>query len=154
MALPKNCINNQILNSLGFTLMEILVVMGILAVLGTFGYLVTIDCYKSYAFNAERDTIVAILQKARSQSLANINESAHGVHFDSGQYVIFQGAAYGGGAPFYQALPASFGITHSGIIDVVFAQLSGDANPGGNLILGDGKRSETISINNEGQINW
>ena len=134
--------------------MEILVVTGILAVLGTFGYLVTVDFYKSYAFNAERDTIVAILQKARSRSLANINESAHGVHFDPAQYVIFQGDAYGSGAPFNQALPASFGITHSGVIDVVFAQLSGNANLSGNLILSDGKRSETISINNEGRINW
>ena len=135
-------------------MVEVLVVIGILAVLSTLGYLVAIDFYKSYAFNAERDTIVAILQKARSQSLANINESAHGVHFEPGQYVIFQGIAYNSGALFNQALPASFGITHSGIIDVLFTQLSGDANSSGNLILSDGKRTAVISINKEGQINW
>jgi len=138
----------------GFTLIEILAVIGILAVLGTFGYLVTIDFYKSYAFNAERNAIVAILQKARSQSLANINQFPHGVHFDSDQYVIFQGSVYDSGNSFNQKIPAAFGITHSGIIDVVFAQLSGDASPGGNLILSDGKRLTTISINNEGRINW
>ena len=138
----------------GFTLIEILVVIGILAVLGTFGYLVTIDFYKSYAFNAERDAIVAILQKARSQSLANINESSHGVHFDSNQYVIFQDPVYDSGNSFNQNIPAAFGITHSGIIDVVFSRLSGDASSGGNLILSDGRRSTVISVNSEGQINW
>src|ERR1039458_2199647 len=66
----------------GFTLIEVLVVMGILAILSTMGYLITIDFYKSYAFNAERDTIVSLLQKARAASLSNINESPHGVYFD------------------------------------------------------------------------
>lgn len=129
-------------------------VITILAVLSTLGYLVTIDFYKSYAFNSERDTIVAILQKARSQSLANINESAHGVHFDQGQYVIFQGSAYDINSGLNQRLSAASGIGHSGIIDVVFAQLSGDVNPSGNLFLNDGQRSAVISINREGQINW
>jgi prepilin-type N-terminal cleavage/methylation domain-containing protein len=138
----------------GLTLIEILVVLGILSVLATFGYLVTMDFYKGYAFNAERNIIVSILQKARSQSLANINESAHGVHFDPGQYVIFQGASYNSGAGFNQITPAAFGIGHSGVADIVFAQLSGDVNPGGSLILSDGKRSAVISVNNEGRINW
>jgi len=140
--------------NIGFTLIEILVVLGILSIIATFGYLVTMDFYKSYAFNAERDTIVAILQKARSQSLANINESAHGVHFDSEQYVIFQGSAYNSNDNFNQIIPSAFGITHSGITDVVFFQLSGDVGSSGSLILSDGKRSAVISINSEGQINW
>jgi prepilin-type N-terminal cleavage/methylation domain-containing protein len=139
---------------MGFTLIEILVVLGILSVIAMFGYLVTMDFYKSYAFNAERDTIVAILQKARSQSLANINESVHGVHFDPAQYVVFQGSVYNSGDAFNQVIPSSFSVTHNGVADVVFAQLSGDAGPSGSLILSDGKRSTIISINGEGQINW
>jgi prepilin-type N-terminal cleavage/methylation domain-containing protein len=141
-------------DNIGFTLIEIIVVIGILGILSSLGYLVTMDFYKSYAFNAERDTIVAILQKTRSQSLANINESSHGVHFGSGQYVIFQGLAYNSGDAFNQAILSSFAITHSGLTDVVFTQLSGDASPSGSLILSDGKRSAAIFINSEGQINW
>jgi len=133
---------------------EVIVVIGILSVLASFGCLTTVDFYRSYAFNAERDTIVAILQKARSQSLANLNNSAYGVHFGSGQYVIFQGSVYNSGSAFNQNIPAGFGITASGLTDIVFAQLSGDAGSGGNLTLSDGKRLAEIYINSEGCIDW
>jgi|GEM_PF-1131794 prepilin-type N-terminal cleavage/methylation domain-containing protein len=138
----------------GFTLAEILVVLAILSALASFGYLVTIDFYKSYAFNCERNAVVAILQKARSQSLANINESAHGVHFFPDGYIIFQGDVYSSEASTNQIFPAAAGIANSGITDVIFAQLSGDAIPDGNLILNDGKRTAAISVNAAGQINW
>ncbi len=127
------------------------------------GYLVTMDFYKSYAFNSERDTIVSILQKARSQSLSNIclgglcsAGQAHGVHFALDQYVIFQGPVYNQNSISNQPVTSATGITHSGITDVVFDQLSGNAHfaPAGNLNLTDGRRNEVISLNNEGQINW
>jgi prepilin-type N-terminal cleavage/methylation domain-containing protein len=146
-------INEQGIN-LGFTLVEVIVVIGILSVLASFGGLITMDFYRSYAFNAERDTVIAILQKARSQSLANINNSAHGAHFGSGQYVIFQGSVYNSASSLNQNIPAGVGMTVSGPTDIVFAQLSGDVNPGGSLTLTDGKRSAEITINSEGRIDW
>jgi prepilin-type N-terminal cleavage/methylation domain-containing protein len=138
----------------GFTLIEVLVVLGIFSVLASFGCLATMDFYKSYAFDAERSSVIAILQKARSQSLANINNTAYGVHFGSGQYVIFQGSVYNSGSSLNQNIPAGAGTNVSGLIDVTFAQLSGDAGSGGNLTLSDGKRLTEISINSEGGINW
>ena len=138
----------------GFTLIEVLVVLGIFSVLASFGCLATMDFYKSYAFDAERSSVIAILQKARSQSLANINNTAYGVHFGSGQYVIFQGSVYNSSSAFNQNIPAGFGITASGLTDIVFAQLSGDAGSGGNLTLSDGKRLAEIYINSEGRIDW
>ena len=150
-------------NTSGFTLIEVLVVMGILAILSTMGYLVTIDFYKSYAFNAERDTIVSLLQKARAASLSNINQSPHGVLLDAAnsQYVVFQGTP---GNSLDQDVSYSPGISRTDTLstnhEVVFQQLTGNAldsngNPlNGNIILTEGNRSETISLNNLGQINW
>jgi prepilin-type N-terminal cleavage/methylation domain-containing protein len=144
----------------GFTLIEVLVVMGILGILSTLGYLVTIDFYKSYSFNAERDTIVSLLQKARAESLSNINNSAHGVYMDGTNYTVFQGAAYNSGNSLNQSIPVSPGISIQPQppltmpLTIDFTQLSGDSSVNGNFTLTDGKRSETISLNNEGQINW
>jgi prepilin-type N-terminal cleavage/methylation domain-containing protein len=162
MRLRKNYIHNykfmakneQRGSSFGFTLVEVIVAVGILSVLASFGCLASMDFYRSYAFNAERDTIVAILQKARSQSLANVNNSVHGAHFGLGQYVIFQGSVYDSGSAFNQSIPAGVGVTASGLTNVVFAQLSGDAGSGGNLRLSDGKRLAEININSEGRIDW
>src|SRR3989344_3331593 len=78
--------------SRGFTLVEILIVVAILVVIFSFGLFISFDFYKSYSFHSEKSTIVSILQKARNQSLNNINESRHGVHFSASplQYIIFE----------------------------------------------------------------
>lgn len=141
----------------GFTLIEVLIVMAILSILTTLGYFVAIDFYKSYAFNSERDIIVSILQKARSQSLSNINQSAHGVYFDNlnSRYVIFQGVTYAArNAALDENLAYAPGINHSGLVEISFFQLSGDSSASGSMNLSDGKRNTTISVNSEGQINW
>ena len=141
----------------GFTLIEILVVIGILVVLSSLGLLVSLDFYRSYAFNSERDLVVAALQKARSQSLSNINQSAHGLKIiSSGRYVIFEGDAYSSGSASNLDLPADPSITASGSGEIVFEQISGRAIGGQKLItLSDPKgRSAQITINPEGGIEW
>jgi prepilin-type N-terminal cleavage/methylation domain-containing protein len=154
--------NLQLTTDSGFTLIEVLVVLGILTILSTLGYLVTIDFYKSYAFNSERDTLVSILQKARTQSLSNINQSPHGVYMDGLNYLIFQGSSYVSRVPsFDRSIPVFPGISivpQAPLpplpLQVVFTQLSGDPDTAGNIVLTDGKRTATIFLNSGGQINW
>ncbi len=141
----------------GFTLIEILVVIGILVILSSLGLLVSLDFYRSYAFNSERDLAVAALQKARSQSLANINQAAHGVKIiSSGKYVIFEGDSYSAGSSSNLDLPADPSITASGSGEIVFEQISGRAVGGQKqFILSDPKgRTAQITINPEGGIEW
>jgi prepilin-type N-terminal cleavage/methylation domain-containing protein len=133
----------------GFTLMEILVVMGIMVVLSTLGLLVGLDFYKSYAFNSERDLVVSMLQKARNQSLANINQKEHGFRVVGNNYEIYE--VGGGDVQTFQKHPG----INSADVDVRFEQLSGDSYIfSGNIVLDDGKRAATISVNSEGRINW
>ncbi len=139
----------------GFTLYEVLVVIAILAVLSGLGLFVSIDFYKSYTFYSERNIVVSAIQKARSQSLANINESKHGVYFGTNNYVIFQGENYASRSPDYdEIIQANSPVTHSGLTEIVFEQLSGFPAVTGAIALSDGIRSLTISIENEGRINW
>lgn len=142
----------------GFTLIEILVSFGILIILAVMGLFLSMDFFRGYSFNYEENILIAALQKARSESMANINESAHGFYFDAvnNQYVIFQGNNYGTrNALLDETFPAAKIISVSGIPSegIVFEQLSGDCLPADIIISGNSK-SKTIQVNKEGTISW
>jgi prepilin-type N-terminal cleavage/methylation domain-containing protein len=139
----------------GFTLLEVLIVITILAGLAGLGLFVSIDFYKSYAFYSERDIVISIVQKARSQSLANINESKHGVYLENGRYTIFQGENYASRNAVYDEIIQAYSlVANSGLREIVFEQLNGSPSATGSITLSEGLRSSTISIENEGRINW
>ncbi len=137
----------------GFTLIEVLVTIGIFGVLLSLGLWFGIDFYKVYAFNSERQLVVGLLQKARSQSLANINQQAHGVHIDSNGYTVFEGNTYVSGASLNQVYEKHPGVTNTGL-DVTFEQLSGRPDSAKSFNLQQDSKISTIIINVEGQINW
>lgn len=148
----------------GFTLIEIIIVVAIFVIVFGFGLFISMDFYKSYSLSSEKSIIVSILQKARSQSLYNINQTSHGVHFDNPlKYIIFECASanpqctdYATGADTSKDIPIqpSYGITIVGIpFDVMFEQLSG-ASFDKTITVSDKIRSYDININNEGRIDW
>ena len=139
----------------GFTLIELLIVIAILSILATFGFLVSLDFYRTYAFNSERDTLVSLLQKARSDALNNVGQVPHGLHFENNKYILFDRAVFGSLQSQDQIIPADTYISHGAPANVIFTQLSGDVDSGvGNIVLNDGKRSSTISVDVNGIINW
>ena len=85
----------------GATFFEVLVVLGILAIVGTSALFVTMDAYRSSSFRSDRDLLLATLQRARAQAMNNVclgtgcvDGVRHGVairpatHLNS--FVIFQ----------------------------------------------------------------
>ena len=150
MKSPKKSI---LKNQAAFTLIEILIVIGLFGLLAGLGLFLSFDFYKSYAFRSERNTLVSVLEKARNQSLSNINQSPHGVHYMPNNYIIFQGSAYVAADPNNQAVPGNpVTVTWPG--DFVFSQLAGESSASGTITIIDGVRSTSISINNEGRIDW
>ncbi len=134
-------------------MIEMLMFIGILALIISFGLFLSIDFYRTYSFLTEKNMIISILQKARSNAIANINERKHGVYFEPNRYVLFEGENY---AAHTNAIifESGLAISHSGMREVVFEQLTGRANvSGGDLILKDNIRPDIIiSINYEGRI--
>lgn len=134
-------------------MIEMTISIGILIIIMGLGLFLSMDFYKSYAFLTERNMIISILQRARSNAMANINEKPHGVYFEPNRYILFEGENY---AVHTSAVSfeSSSAISHSGLSEVVFEQLSGRANvSGGDLILRDNIRPDIIiSINYEGRI--
>ena len=144
----------------GFTLIEVLITMGIIILLATLGLFVAADQYKSYALSSDRNTVVSMLQKARNRSMNNINESEHGFTIDSNSnYVLFQTPAnmgYSGRNVNYdEIVPRSPAVTVTGLpsSEVIFKQLSGNTSAM-TLTLQNDTNALTITVNATGQIDW
>lgn len=140
------------MNNHGFTLVEIIIVLGILFLMAGFGLFMSMDFYRSYAFRYEENLAVSLLQKARSRAMANVNQTAHGVHFGVSDYTLFEGSTYDAGASTNQNIPINSGIATSGLVNVVFNQLKGDSTTTGDIIISGQSQTASISINTEGAI--
>ena len=160
MELHKDLIQD----SKGFTLVEILIAIALLIVILSLGLFISFDFYKNYAFRSEKNIIVSILQKARNQSLNNINQTTHRVHFERDgsnpqrviSYTIFEGGSYVSGAAGNIVTEASYGVfitTPTLPFDIMFNQLNGDSADA-TITVSDGVKSYNITVNSEGRIDW
>jgi len=162
MVSPKTFNDRSIDTVKGFTLIEVLIVLALITVIAGLSLFFNIDMYRGDSFRAERNILVIALQTARADALNNISQMRHGVAINPGGYagyVIFEGNDYASSEPdTRKEIPASYGVTldASSPDEVVFTQLSGNANFDGEIILIDTLRnaSATIAINHEGKIGW
>ncbi len=154
----------------GFTLIEVIVVIILVASIGGLGLYFGFDNFRAYSFNTDRDTLVSALQHARAQAMANIchgdsiectTGKPFGVRIEADKYIIFEGVTYSANDPLNVKLEANNAIGHAGINEIVFEQLTGNAfslaNPEPwSVILTDqeNNKTSTISINSEGRISW
>ena len=140
----------------GFTLIEILVVSAIITVLASLGLLMSFDVYRGFSFHSEVSTVASLLMRARSRSLANINQIPHGLHFDSAGYNLFEGAIFDPDNPANEFIASGPGVEIvSSAEDIVFEQLSGGSSEEEIVIREkESERFLTININEEGRINW
>ena len=156
------------MNCRGFTLIEILVVIGILGMMLAVGLVMNMQNYSAFARHSEHDVLVSILGSARSRAMAHSYEVPWGVCFDDAakQYVLFRGETYSAAATTNEPLPASAGIVVSGMplcssgTGVVFAALTGNLVPQLmpttseiTIVLTQNTETSTITINNAGRIN-
>jgi prepilin-type N-terminal cleavage/methylation domain-containing protein len=146
----------------GFTLIEIVVVIGIITILAALIAFVDLNNYRGDAFRAEVSALGVALQTARADSLNNINQEMHGVAIHPGGYdgyVLFQGGSYATRDSTYdESIKAAYGVTFgaSSPTEIVFQQLSGDTSYDGDITFIDPNRAMTmaITINHEGKISW
>ena len=142
--------------------MEMLIVIGIIAMLVWLALFLDLSAYRGDAFRAERNALVIALQKARADSLNNINQAPHGVAVYPGGYegyVAFQGVDYATRDVSYdQKFPASYSVLFDAgsLEEIIFEQLSGASATEGSVFMRDPERGMTavITINHEGAIRW
>jgi prepilin-type N-terminal cleavage/methylation domain-containing protein len=157
-------------SSKGFTLMEVLLVIGLITIVASFGLFVSMDSYNSSSFQNDRNLLVSTLMRARSESINNVCLSTtsspctdgkpHGVHLDTSgglvtQYVLFQGTTYNPTDPINEIIKTNHYLTISGTTDVYFTELSDSVTTPVTITLKDNSTSTSdINIGGEGQITW
>jgi Tfp pilus assembly protein FimT len=143
-------------------LIEVLVVLGIVSVVLSCTLFFNLDNYRGDAFRAEGKMLQSLLQTARANAMNNINQQPHGValHPDGyGGYVLFEGTNYAHANVHTLVLvPESYHVTLDPATppEIIFLQLSGNANFQGEIVLVDTTRqaSTSIFVNYEGNISY
>lgn len=132
-----------------------------LVIVGSFTLVVGMSQLSGSSFHDDRDTLVASLQKARSQAMNEVCLGSscteglpHGVHITPHSLVIFQGAVYNSNDFTNEVIDAGSNATTFSGPDIVFAELSGDASPGTVTVTDTTGDTSTVTVQSEGQISW
>jgi prepilin-type N-terminal cleavage/methylation domain-containing protein len=140
----------------GFTLIEILLVLGIVSIVTVAGTITGIRDFTRGICVAEARKAVSLLTHARSRALSGYRGTSHGLHFGEEQYFLFSGESFENGNPMNEATPRESSLPIVSPGDVVFRTLTGDVNESavGEIVVGgeDYPCQENISIGHGGQI--
>lgn len=155
VSLPKTSYS---LTPSGFTLVELVVAVAILGILVTIPLATFSILTGQTNLNTESQKVVSALQLAKNQTLASENESQFGVHFETTQYVVFQGTTYVSTDPNNKVFSLNgteiYEINIAGGSDVIFDRIRGTTSNGGNVkirLTSDTSKTKTIVVNSLGQ---
>lgn len=144
----------RILNSAGgFTLVELLVTIGvasIIAVSAAYGF---VSLRSSAAIREATDTAVEALSRAHNEAVSNRNEQPHGVYVEENQLSVYKGSNHSVGIVEQTFnLPKQVSVTSGANTDIAFARLTGTTTAQ-TIALSNGTRTRTISVSASGVIN-
>ena len=144
----------------GFTLLEVLVVIGLFAVAA--GLVLSIGSHSHSGFNAEDDIdlVLATLQKARSQSMNGVcigigcvGAVAHGVQVDPHALVLFQGSTYDAADTANEYIQTESAATNLSGNTIIFMPLSGQTNATSTITIFDNHSiAAVVLIGQDGQL--
>lgn len=141
----------------GFTLTELLIVIGITLMLAVAAAPIYSGLQVSAQLNENTSQMIQALRTARVESVAGVNNSRHGVKFDSNTYTLYQGNSYATRDANYDrvhTLDEVLSITHTITDgDVNFTKNKGKVENTGTITLThDVAGSKTIIVNSMGVV--
>lgn len=152
-------INYKLKTQNGFTITEALIAIAIVSVLSALSVAYFNSFLARNELKNESLKIVDSLRRARGQAMAGQEDSAWGVHFESGKYVLFKGISYSASDSFNEEiiLPAVLTISaitlNGGGSDAVFSKIRGETSQfGTTTISNDIGEMKNIVINSYGNI--
>lgn len=138
----------------GFTILELMLVVGMLIVIFSLGFPIAFDFYKNYQLRAEGDKFISLLETTRNSSMINLNQLPHGIYRDNDNFIIFEGNSFAARNQSQdQNFPRAKTISVAGPNEIIFNSLSGQADSSA-FVFNNGIKSFNVYVNQEGQINW
>ena len=149
----------------GFTLVEVLVIVGILIVLIALSVPAFRFFQKESDLGNSAEEIINTLRLAQNKTLASEGGSQWGIYFENTttphQYILFKGSSYALRDISFDEihkLPKSveiYQINLAGGKEVIFNRITGETSQAGNLglrLISDTSKTKTIYIENSGQV--
>ncbi|MBI2175409.1 MAG: type II secretion system protein [Parcubacteria group bacterium] len=144
---------------LGFSLLEIVVALGILSLLAGLGANAFFSARAKQDLNHATSEITALLREARSRTLASEDGMPFGVFFLADRAILFRGQAYSEGESAEKTvqMPPRIEIAAINLSGnkTVFERLLGNAVPAGDVTVrlrGDAGVSRVVVINADGLV--
>lgn len=140
----------------GFTLIEVLIVIGVLAVLGTVGFLSLSGAKRNMALEKASQSMAAFLREAQQRAISQESGSDWCVHLDKGlrdSYKLHGGSC--SGTPLESAALPSMIEMESAVDSITFAKASGLPVISSEIVLklsNDPSVYKTILVNAQGTI--
>ena len=145
----------------GFTLIEILISLAILAVVLTVALQAILSFRAVSSLNATGEQVVSFLSEARNKTLASKSNTQYGIRFNLDRFIFFSGAVFASSTPGNKEYLLARDVEISSIAlaggnkDAVFDRLTGETAGSGAItvrIKADATRTRTVSISSTGLV--
>lgn len=138
----------------GFTAVELIIVVAIFAISAAVSLPFAARFQQSQTLGTLQEQIAHTLRRAQHRAVTGERDSAWGVKFQPGEYVLYAGNSYANRLP---ALDDSHSVapsyTFSGMSEVTFRKIWGSTMTGGTLTISGGSAgAKHIQINTAGSI--
>lgn len=139
----------------GFTLMELLIVIGIIVFLSAVFLPIGLNFYQLQVLNKTSDQVIWLLKQARTNALSQKKNSAFGLYFAEQQVILYQGESYQlRQIEMDQTYPLAESIQRYGVEEINFSKGTGLPKQTGLVTLKSNQREKTIQINQMGLISY
>ncbi len=142
----------------GFTLMELIVVIAMMAVIASMVFLSFFRFGEGQVLKSDVSTVASFFEEAKISTQASKDASRYGVLFSEEGVILFKGESYNTSLEiknhtFHRSVRMSDINLTEGRNEIVFKRLSGEADNEGEIILSDdGGNSITIKFHYTGIV--
>lgn len=149
----------------GFSLIELILVMGISLALFGFVSLNLVNSQRINSVNSLRDSLISDMASQQTKAMQGFGPSSgtsYGIHFLPDRYILFRGNVYSAGDTYNFAVQLDQGISFTDITflnnSLIYSPRSGDISgfiDGNNTVTirdTEGSKAETASINRYGVV--
>lgn len=139
----------------GITIIELLVVLAVLGIISSIVIPQFSKMRENQVLKSGVQDILSSLDKARSQTLASLNSSEYGVHFETDKIIIFKGTFFPADDPNNESIsiisPASISNVTLNLVsgipgEMYFNRLSGSPSKTGTVTISTTNYSKIITI--------